>query len=266
MCTTCGCSTSTARGHDHGGHFQDPVHAHALPPWYHAHSHDHGTRKIIDVELDVLAANDTFAEDNRDWFAARRILALNMMSSPGSGKTSLLERTVRDLTTELTISVIGGDQATPNDAKRIAATGCRVIQINTGPGCHLDAAMISRALATLDPPVDSLLVIENVGNLVCPALFDLGEQRKVVLLSVTEGEDKPLKYPHMFHAADLVLLTKTDLLPYLDFDVGTCIDCVRQANAASEILPLSSKTGEGLDSWHQWLRAQTSWHKMTADV
>jgi hydrogenase nickel incorporation protein HypB len=216
----------------------------------------HGT--TIALEQDVLAKNQLLAEHNRDWLASRHITALNLVSSPGAGKTTLLERTIRDLQelhSARTIQVIEGDQATLNDAERIRATGCRVVQINTGTGCHLDAGMVSRALAQLDPPPQSWLMIENVGNLVCPALFDLGEQAKVVILSVTEGEDKPLKYPHMFRASRLMLLNKIDLLPHLRFDVERCIAYARQVNPSMEVLQVSAETGAGMTAWYAWLEA-----------
>jgi hydrogenase nickel incorporation protein HypB len=213
----------------------------------------HGT--TIALEQDVLAKNQLIAERNRGWLASRRITALNLVSSPGAGKTAVLERTIRDLRAILPIQVIEGDQATLNDAERIRATGCRVVQINTGTGCHLDASMVSRALEQLDPPPDSWLMIENVGNLVCPALFDLGEQAKVVILSVTEGEDKPLKYPHMFRASRLMLLNKIDLLPHLRFDVERCIAYARRVNPAIEVLQVSAETGAGMQVWYAWLQA-----------
>jgi len=209
---------------------------------------------MVDLELDVLAKNDLLAARNRRWFEGRGILALNLMSSPGAGKTSLLERTIRDLSAELALSVIEGDQETLLDAERIRATGCRVVQINTGSGCHLDADMLAQGLRSLDPPAQSVVFIENVGNLVCPALFDLGEASKVVIMSVTEGDDKPLKYPHMFRAADVLLLNKLDLLPYVNFDVERCIGYARQINPAIEVLTLSVTRGDDLDRWYDWLR------------
>jgi hydrogenase nickel incorporation protein HypB len=175
------------------------------------------------------------------------------MSSPGSGKTTLLVRTVSALARDRPVAVIEGDQETLLDAERIRATGCRVVQINTGAGCHLDADMLRRGLDTLDPPAGSMLFIENVGNLVCPALFDLGESGKVVVISVTEGDDKPLKYPHMFAAADLVVINKIDLLPYVDFDVDACAARARSLNPGLTVLPLSATTGEGVEAWYSWL-------------
>ncbi len=199
----------------------------------------------------MLAKNDQLAEANRAWLAERDILAFNLTSSPGAGKTTLLERTIRDIGARHPVAVVEGDQETLLDAERIRATGCPVVQINTGAGCHLDAAMMRRALDTLAPQPGSVLFIENVGNLVCPALFDLGEQAKVVVISVTEGADKPLKYPHMFAAAGLVLVNKMDLLPYVDFDFDVCARHARSVNPNAEILPLSATTGEGLDAWYQ---------------
>jgi len=204
----------------------------------------------------VLAKNDMLAARNRGWFEGRSIVALNLMSSPGAGKTSLLERTIRDLSPELSLSVIEGDQETVLDAERIRATGSRVVQINTGSGCHLDADMLAQGIRSLDPPAQSVVFIENVGNLVCPALFDLGEQSKVVIMSVTEGDDKPLKYPHMFRAANLLVLNKLDLLPYVNFDVERCIGYARQINPDIEVLTLSVTAGADLDRWYDWLRHQ----------
>jgi hydrogenase nickel incorporation protein HypB len=208
----------------------------------------------VALEQEVLAKNNRLAERNRGWLEGRNILALNLVSSPGSGKTSLLERTLSDLKGEIPISVVEGDQETVNDAERIAATGCKSVQINTGTGCHLEADMIAQALKQLDPPMDSLVMIENVGNLVCPALFDLGEAAKVAILSVTEGADKPIKYPHMFRASQLMIINKTDLLPYVDFDVDACIDYARRVNPDIEVLQVSATTGDGMGNWYAWLR------------
>jgi hydrogenase nickel incorporation protein HypB len=216
--------------------------------------HDH--RQTISLEQDVLAANQLAAERNRGWFAGRGITALNLMSSPGAGKTTLLERTIRDCSSRLPISVIEGDQATVNDARRILATGCKAVQINTGTGCHLDATMLARGVDALKPSADSLLMIENVGNLVCPALFDLGERAKVVILSVTEGDDKPLKYPHMFRAADVLILNKIDLLPHVQFDVARCIEHARTINPDIRVFELSVTSGQGLQDWYGWLDEQ----------
>ena len=230
--------------HDH-----DHLHDHA-----HTHAHAHGT--TIALEEEILAKNNLLAERNRGWFEGRNILALNLVSSPGSGKTTLLERTIRDLKDQLPINVIEGDQETINDAQRIKDTGCSVVQINTGTGCHLEADMLAQGLKELKPPMDSVVMIENVGNLVCPALFDLGEQSKVAILSVTEGEDKPAKYPHMFRAADIMLLNKIDLLPHLNFDVQACIDCAKSVNPNIQVFQVSATTGEGLEQWYRWLHEQ----------
>ncbi|MCU0813999.1 MAG: hydrogenase nickel incorporation protein HypB [Burkholderiaceae bacterium] len=207
----------------------------------------------MQVERDLLAKNDEHARRNRAWLAGRGVFALNLVSSPGAGKTTLLVRTIERLAGRLPVAVIEGDQQTSFDADRIRATGAPALQINTGKGCHLDAAMIETAIARLDPAPGSVLMIENVGNLVCPAAFDLGEAHKVVVLSVTEGEDKPLKYPDMFHAASLMLLNKVDLLPHVDFDVARCLDGARRVNPAIEVLQVSATTGEGLDAWIAWI-------------
>ncbi|MGI8937797.1 MAG: hydrogenase nickel incorporation protein HypB [Iamia sp.] len=211
--------------------------------------------ETLTLEQEVLAQNDLGAARNRGWFEGRDILAVNLMSSPGSGKTTLLERTIADLAGRREMAVIEGDQETLFDADRIRATGAKVVQINTGSGCHLDADMLARGLRVLEPNAGSIVLIENVGNLVCPALFDLGEAAKVVIMSVTEGADKPLKYPHMFRAADLVVLNKVDLLPYVDFDVDRCIADARRLNPDVEVLPLSATKGDGLDAWYDWLGA-----------
>ncbi|MEU6643956.1 hydrogenase nickel incorporation protein HypB [Saccharomonospora sp. NPDC046836] len=209
--------------------------------------------KTVVLEQQVLAKNDHLAGHNRTWLRERSILAVNLMSSPGSGKTTLLERAIADLRDDLPLGVIEGDQATPLDADRIRATGCPAVQLNTGAGCHLDAGMLAGALRELDPAPDSMVFVENVGNLVCPALFDLGEDHRAVVMSVTEGEDKPLKYPHMFRTADVVLLNKVDLLPYLDFDPGRFRTQLRQVNPAAEVLAVSATRGDGLAGWYTWL-------------
>ncbi|MBP2320046.1 hydrogenase nickel incorporation protein HypB [Kibdelosporangium banguiense] len=210
------------------------------------------TTEVVTLEHKILARNDDLAEQNRKWLSEREILAVNLMSSPGSGKTTLLERTIQDLP-DLTVSVIEGDQETAFDANRIRATGCPVIQINTGAGCHLDASMLATALEELNPPNRSTLFIENVGNLVCPALFDLGETTRVVITSVTEGPDKPLKYPHMFRTADLVLLNKIDLLPHLDFPPEHFTTHVHQVNPHAEVRQVSATKGDGMQAWYSWL-------------
>lgn len=275
MCTTCGCSdgakatvtdlktgtTHTVGSHGHHHHAHSHSHSHAEHSHgtheHHSHEHDyeHVHHTTVNLEADVLAHNNRLAERNRGWFEGRNVLALNLVSSPGAGKTSLLERTIRDLSGEIPISVVEGDQETTFDAERIRATGCKSVQVNTGTGCHLEASMLQSALKSLNPEMNSLLMIENVGNLVCPALFDLGERAKVVILSVTEGADKPLKYPHMFRASDLMIVNKIDLLPYVDFDVERCIEYARRVNPEIEVLQLSATGGAGLEQWYAWLRA-----------
>lgn len=208
----------------------------------------------ITLEQKVLARNDDLAARNRTWLGEHDILAVNLMSSPGSGKTTLLERTIRALP-ELVLSVVEGDQETAVDADRIRATGCRAVQVNTGAGCHLDADMLHRALHRLEPPDHSVVMIENVGNLVCPALFDLGEHARAVVTSVTEGADKPLKYPHMFRTADVVLLNKVDLAPYVDFPLDTFRDAVLRVRGDVTIIPVSATRGDGMAEWYGWLRS-----------
>ena len=215
-------------------------------------SHACASRRV-NIEIDILAANNNYAAANRRFLAEKNILCLNLLSSPGSGKTTLLTRTITDLKNTHAMTVIEGDQQTSNDAERIRATGVQAIQINTGKGCHLDAHMIAHALQKLQPHDDSLLFIENVGNLVCPAGFDLGESYKVVILSVTEGEDKPLKYPDMFHAADVMIINKIDLLPYVEFDLDRCIEYARRVNPDIEVIQLSASKGEGLAQWYDWI-------------
>ncbi|OON40100.1 hydrogenase accessory protein HypB [Izhakiella australiensis] len=213
-------------------------------------------RKMVEIELDVLDKNNRLAQRNRVRFSAAGQLALNLVSSPGSGKTTLLTETLRRLRDCVPCAVIEGDQQTANDARRIRATGTPAIQVNTGKGCHLDAQMVADAMQRLPLAEGGIMFIENVGNLVCPAGFDLGERHKVALLSVTEGEDKPLKYPHMFAAASLMLLNKIDLLPFLHFDVDKCLACAREVNPDIEIILLSATSGEGMADWLGWLEAQ----------
>jgi hydrogenase nickel incorporation protein HypB len=213
-------------------------------------------RQTIALEAAVLGKNQALAERNRGWLAGRGVLALNLMSSPGAGKTTLLERSIADLRGAFSVHVVEGDQATANDAERIRAAGASAVQINTGTGCHLEADMLQRAMQLLQPAAGSLLVIENVGNLVCPALFDLGENARVVIFSVTEGEDKPLKYPHMFASADVLLLSKVDLLPHLRVDLQRMTENALQVNPQLRIFPVSAYTGQGLDAWYGWLHAQ----------
>ncbi len=210
---------------------------------------------MVQIEQDILGKNDRYAAANRQRFAERGMFVLNLVSSPGSGKTTLLTKTIERLQGRLPVGVIEGDQQTSHDADRIRATGVPAVQINTGKGCHLDAHMVGHALERLNLADDSLLLVENVGNLVCPAAFDLGEHHKVAILSVTEGEDKPLKYPDMFHAADLMLLNKVDLLPHLDFDVEQCIEYARRVKPGIEVLQVSATRGDGMDEWLAWIEA-----------
>jgi len=283
MCTTCGCAsgevkidghdhhhgedhehghehvhadgTRHSHGHDHGhgtGHDHDHDHAHRYVP-AHSHAPGVGARRMVQIEQDILAKNNAYAAQNRERLAGRGIFALNLVSSPGSGKTTLLCKTIQMLRGRSSVAVIEGDQQTSQDAERIRATGAPAIQINTGKGCHLDAHMVGHAMEKLALADDSLLMIENVGNLVCPAAFDLGEAHKVVILSVTEGEDKPIKYPDMFGAATLMLLNKCDLLPYLDFSVPRAVEFARRVNPGIAVIEVSATTGAGMDAWLAWL-------------
>ena len=247
MCTTCGCSDDR---HAHLTDMQTGETVALRAP----SGHEHRRGNTLRLEQEILGRNDDIARHNRDWLAGRGVLALNLVSSPGAGKTSLLERTLRDMSQEFPIAVIEGDQETDRDARRIQQAGGRAIQINTGTACHLDASMIALALPRLAPEPGSVVLIENVGNLVCPALFDLGEFAKVLVMSVTEGDDKPLKYPHMFRASGLLLLNKIDLLPYVTFDVARFLDNVRQVHAGIEVLHVSAARGDGMVEWYQWLR------------
>ncbi|MDJ0532361.1 MAG: hydrogenase nickel incorporation protein HypB [Xenococcaceae cyanobacterium MO_207.B15] len=293
MCVTCGCSDNsqvtvtslendkTSHSHTHTladgtvithTHQHDHSHVHNKlnsqnDKTSHSHTHTHSSSQTSEIharmhgttvtlEQEILRKNDRIAEQNRHWFQERGILALNLVSSPGAGKTTLLTRTINDLKSQLPISVIEGDQETVNDAEKIRQTGCQVVQINTGTGCHLEAAMVQRGYLELNPPSNSILAIENVGNLVCPALFDLGEKAKVAILSVTEGEDKPIKYPHMFRASQVIILTKIDLLPYVQFDVNRCLEYARQVNPHILIFQVSAITGAGLNDWYEWLQNQ----------
>jgi len=250
--------------HDHGHapehehqHGPDRHHQQDLSPHDHSGLHAPSTETVAIGEA-ILAKNDHLAQHNRDWLQARGITAVNLMSSPGSGKTTLLERTITGLREQRQICVIEGDQETTFDAERIERAGARAVQVNTGAGCHLDAPMVQRAIEQLNPPTGSLLMIENVGNLVCPALFDVGERARVVIISVTEGDDKPLKYPHMFAAADLVVVNKIDLLPYVDFDLARLTRDARTLNRDLEVLAVSAQTGENLGAWLSWLTQSAS--------
>lgn len=280
MCTVCGCGDPRVEGHfhphghdhdHHHGHSHD--HSHDHPHGHDHHHHDHDSdkdihfgrgiagvhvpglsqKRIVQIEKDILSHNDGLADRNRARLAEHGIFALNLVSSPGSGKTTLLCRTAEALKDKFPVAVIEGDQQTSFDADRIRATGIPAIQVNTGKGCHLDAHMVAAAMDKLAVADDSVLFIENVGNLVCPAAFDLGEAYKVAILSVTEGEDKPLKYPDMFHAASMMILNKTDLLPHTDFDVERCIAFARRVNPDIVVIQLSARTGEGFDQWLAWI-------------
>lgn len=289
MCENCGCSDDAgvrvvlpghageaelnANGHAgslNSAHAHTQGHEHAPDGHEHAHGNGHAHRQGPDadavnmggpssrtlvIEHNVLQKNDDLAARNREWLAQHGMSACNLMSSPGAGKTSLLERTIQESDSRRTLCVIEGDQETLIDADRIKATGAPVVQINTGAGCHLDADMLRRGIDVLQPPDHSLLFVENVGNLVCPALFDLGESAKVVIISVTEGDDKPLKYPHMFAAADMIVVNKTDLLPYVDFDLGRLERDARSLNPGVAVLAVSVRTGDGLAAWYEWLKA-----------
>ena len=289
MCSVCGCSDGETRiegkavshshdhkhehGHEHG---HDHHHGHGHDHHHHDHGdhhhHDDGTHhygqgeagvavagmsqnRLVQIEMDILAKNNAYANGNRAHFEDHGILALNLVSSPGSGKTTLLCKTIEMLKDRFPIAVIEGDQQTAADADRIRATGAPAIQINTGKGCHLEASMVHDAIRELKPPTNSVVLIENVGNLVCPAAFDLGEYAKVAVLSVTEGEDKPLKYPDMFAAAGLVIFNKTDLLPHLDFDMDAALANARKINPGVKILKVSARTGEGMAAWLAWIEA-----------
>ncbi len=284
MCTVCGCSSGNLKidgqskdhmldqphdhshdhSHDHHDHSHDHTHHHDHSD---EHTHDYGQgpahahapglsqARMVQIEKNILSKNDEYASTNRTFFNERGILALNLVSSPGSGKTTTLCRTITELQDKHVCSVIEGDQQTANDADRIRETGAKAIQVNTGKGCHLDGHMVGHALGSLNPQEGSFVFIENVGNLVCPASFDLGEAHKIVILSVTEGEDKPLKYPDMFHAADLMLLNKVDLLPHIEFDVEKTIENARRVNPGIKVLQISSTTGEGYGDWINWLEA-----------
>lgn len=270
MCDDCGCEhggetvitrVDKVGGRCQDGHFHQDAHAHGAGAEANGHGGAHdavppdgSSARRLRVERDVLGDNDRQAAHNREHFAARRIAALNLVSSPGSGKTTLLERTIRELNGRPPVTVIEGDQQTLLDAQRIEKTGVPVVQVNTGAGCHLDAAMIHRALHRLEPPPDSLLLIENVGNLVCPAMFDLGEAAKVAIISVTEGEDKPLKYPAMFAASKVCVINKIDLLPHLDFDLERCREYLQRVNPDLRVFCLSARSGEGMAPWLAWLR------------
>jgi hydrogenase nickel incorporation protein HypB len=243
--------------HDHE-HEHDHEYKHEYGHEAGNNSHSHSNQKVINLNLDILSQNNITAQMNRRFFEGRKVLCLNIVSSPGSGKTTILENTISNLKSARKVFVIEGDQQTLLDADRIEKAGAPAIQINTGSGCHLDAAMIELALKKLDVDSDSILFIENVGNLVCPAMFDLGEFKRVVVISVTEGDDKPLKYPYMFQSSQLCIINKTDLLPYVDFKTEETIKHARSINPALEFISVSAKTGEGMDRWYDWILKQTN--------
>ncbi len=279
MCSTCGCGESdeavrimlpgeyniknNQRGHDHFSdhhHEHDHNHHHDHNHDHHHHDHDHhhdGSTRI-DLEKNILHENDMLAQRNRGYLEAKDVFAINMVSSPGSGKTTLLEATISRLNDQHKLAIIEGDQQSMNDADRIAATGAPVVQVNTGKGCHLDAHMVLHAIKKLNLESNSILFIENVGNLVCPALFDLGENKRVVIISVTEGDDKPVKYPYMFDSSDVCIINKIDLLPYVNFNLEKVKEYARQINHHLEFFELSATTGEGMEGWTNWLKAQLS--------
>jgi hydrogenase nickel incorporation protein HypB len=268
MCVTCGCGEDEVRieggpapyAHEHvhadgSRHTHEHSHAHEHthePSAAHSHAPDIAPARRVQIEQDILSKNNAHAQANRQRLAERGIFALNLVSSPGSGKTSLLCKTI-ELLKHQPVAVIEGDQQTSMDADRIRATGAQAVQINTGKGCHLDAHMVGQAMAQLALADNTLLMIENVGNLVCPAAFDLGEAHKVVILSVTEGEDKPIKYPDMFRAASLMLLNKIDLLPYLTYDVDAAIAYARRVNPGIQVIQLSASSGAGMAEWLAFL-------------
>jgi hydrogenase nickel incorporation protein HypB len=255
MCDTCGCGTTnkiiiqkpgaeTITAHDHHHHHE------------HDHDHHHEHSHTVDVETNILNQNDLLAARNRGFFEGRGIYAINLVSSPGSGKTTLLEKTLKDLKDNIDFNVIEGDQQTFNDANRIDALNIPVVQINTGTGCHLDSDMVSQAVQQLAPKSNSILMIENVGNLVCPSLFDLGENERVVIISVTEGDDKPIKYPDMFHGSQICIINKIDLLPYVNFDVEKARDYAKKVNPELKFFEVSATTGEGMEAWYAYLRSK----------
>lgn len=259
MCSTCGCGQpddevkilspgeekiSSENGTEHQHHHS------------HGDDHSHSSTSQIDLERNILHENDLLAARNRGFLEAKNVFAINMVSSPGSGKTTLLEESIKLLKSELEMSIIEGDQQSMNDANRIAATGVPVVQVNTGKGCHLDAHMVLHAMKKLEVKENSLLFIENVGNLVCPAMFDLGENKRVVIISVTEGEDKPLKYPYMFDSSQICIINKIDLLPYVNFSVEKTKEYAMRINHHLEFFELSATTGEGMDGWLDWLKSQ----------
>lgn len=261
MCETCGCGKPDEfKIHDHKhDHQHDNEHDHKhVHKHEHEHDHEHSHEKIINLNIDILSQNNITAEMNRRFFEGRKVLCLNIVSSPGSGKTTILEKTISHLIPLRILYVIEGDQQTIIDSERIEKAGAPAIQINTGSGCHLDAQMIESALKKLDTETNSILFIENVGNLVCPAMFDLGEYKRVIVISVTEGDDKPLKYPNMFESSHLCVINKSDLLPYVDFRKENFIKNALQVNHHLEFITMSAKTGEGMNLWYDWILSQNN--------
>jgi len=270
MCMTCGCGNTTENNiliakpgkinpeelsimQEHHSE-QTHLHHHHQDQEMHQHTAHTRAKTVVELEQDILQSNNLIAMQNRGFFEAKNILALNMVSSPGSGKTSFLEKTLSDLKGKIPFYVIEGDQQTFQDAQRIKIIGTPVIQINTGHGCHLDSDMIHKALKKLEPGENSVVMIENVGNLVCPALFDLGENHRIVLISVTEGDDKPIKYPDMFQSADICIINKTDLLPYVNFDVKKAKEYALRVNHHLKFFEVSATNGEGMAAWYEWLK------------
>ncbi len=272
MCTVCGCGEGEVKieGHSHPhGHKHGHHHHHEHEHGHHyghgpAHAHAPGLSqsRMVQIEQDILGKNQQYANANRVQFEARGILALNLVSSPGSGKTSLLTKTLEMLRDQLPLAVIEGDQETSADAERIRQTGAPALQINTGKGCHLDAHMVGHGVESLAPQDNSLLFIENVGNLVCPAAFDLGEAHRVAILSITEGEDKPLKYPDMFHSSDVLLVNKMDLLPHLQFDLELCLSNALRIQPELTVFQVSATSGEGMQDWCDWLLARCAQQRL----
>ena len=268
MCGTCGCGSGEngvrilspleKNGHHHHDHEHDHGHHHHEHDHHHHHhhgnDHDHHHKTVLEVEQDVLQQNEVMAARNRGYFEAKNIFALNLVSSPGSGKTALLERTLKDLKEEIQFYVIEGDQQTLNDANRIAALEIPVIQINTGKGCHLESDAVYEAIKKLKPAENSVLMIENVGNLVCPSMFNLGEAQRVVIISTTEGVDKPLKYPDMFHTSDICVINKIDLLPYLDIELEELKENALRVNPKLQFFEISATKGAGMEAWYTWLK------------
>ena len=276
MCGICGCGEDNSiriskpgkeneshhhhynhsHSHDENEHSHDHSHSHdhLSETSEHTHHHHHTHNTEIQLEVDILQKNNLLAERNKGYFEAKNIIALNMVSSPGSGKTCILEKTIKQLSKDIKFSIIEGDQQTMNDANRIESAGAPVVQINTGSGCHLDADMINKAVKELEPENDSILIIENVGNLVCPSMFKLGESKRIVIISITEGEDKPIKYPDMFRSSDICIINKIDLEPYLDVNIEKIKEYAIQVNHHLEFFEMSAKTGEGMDEWYKWLK------------